>query len=358
MMAVVCVDAGTTMIKAVGYDAGGAETVIARRPATVSRPRPGWAEQDMHAVWAAVAACVREVLAALDGPVDYVAVTGQGDGSWLVGADGEPTGPAVLWNDGRGAAHVDRWTREGVLSRAFAVNGSLSFAGQPSAILAWMREHDPARLERSAATLTCGGWIFARLTGVLAAEGSDAAAPFGELATARYAPELLDLYGMRWAERLLPELRDDDHRSAPLTGTAAAELGLPAGTPVVMAPYDVAATAVGMGVTEPGQACAILGTTLCTEVVTDVAAPEGDASGTTLPLGLPYRLLRVFPTLAGGEVITWACAMLGLRDPAELGRLALRAPAGADGLVLLPYLSPAGSARRSWTPARGGRCTG
>jgi xylulokinase len=52
--------------------------------------------------------------------------------------------------------------------------------------------------------------------------------------------------------------------------------------------------------------------------------------------------LRAFPTLAGGEVIQWACGVLGLRDPAELGELAMRCAPGARGLSFLPYLSPAG----------------
>ena len=160
--------------------------------------------------------------------------------------------------------------------------------------------------------------------------------------SAAYSDELLSLYDMEWARPLLPGLRGDDRRAAPLTASAAAELGLPEGIPVVLAPYDVASTAIGVGAVGAGQACTILGTTLCTEIVLEEPQLDGDPSGLTVALG--GRYLRAFPTLAGGQVIDWACRMLGLGDdPAALSaswRTAARP--GAAGLVFLPYLSPAG----------------
>lgn len=342
-MSAISIDVGTTVIKAVGYDDNGREAIVARQATTVSRPRSGWAEQDMDDVWEAVAQTVGEVASRL-GPatVAHVAVTAQGDGAWLVDAGGGPTGPAVLWNDGRAAAHVQAWTRSGVLQEAFALNGSLTSSGLPNAVLAWMHEHDPARLERSATVLTCGAWVFQRLTGQVGVDQSDASAPFMDIAERRYSIELLRLYGMEWAERLLPQVRSDDQRVAGLHGLAAERLGLPLGTPVVLAPYDIASTGLGVGAVEPGQASSILGTTLCTQVVTDQVRTDGPAAGLTVALGADDRWLRAFPTLAGTEVVQWACGLLGLTDPARLTELAAGSDVGAAGLMLLPYLSPAG----------------
>lgn len=341
-MAVICVDAGTTMIKAVGYDDAGAESVVERRPATVSRPRPGWAEQDMLAVWDAVGSAVRDVANRLGSRVDYLALTAQGDGCWLVDGSGAPTGTAILWNDGRAAGIVEDWRRSGVLAEAFRINGSLGFAGLPNAILTWLRANEPDRLQRSAAFLTCGGWLFARMTGELAVDESDGSAPFLDIRSRRYSPHLLRLFDMDWAQPLLPDVRSDDRRVGHLHAASAAELCLPSGTPVVMSSYDIASTAIGVGAVSPFQACSILGTTICTEVVTQDLHLDEEASGLTVALGLPGRYLRAFPTLAGGEVVEWACRLLGLADPAELGELATACAAGADGLIFLPYLSPAG----------------
>ncbi|MEV0828260.1 FGGY-family carbohydrate kinase [Nonomuraea rubra] len=336
-MAIICVDAGTTVIKAVGYDSTGAEAAVARRGTVVTRPAPGHAEQDMHAVWDAVAATVREVAARVGG-ADVVAITAQGDGCWLVDADGEPTGPAILWNDARAASIVDRWTRDGLAAEAFRINGSSAASGLPHAVLAWLGEHGPGRLARSSTMLTCGGWIFSRMTGEQVADESDASAPFMDLRARAYAPELLSMFGLTWAERLLPQVRPCP--VAGLTAGAAAALGLAAGTPVVMAPYDIASTALGAGAVQPGQACGILGTTLCTEVV--VGSPDLDGEPIGITIALPGGYLRAFPTFAGTEVVQWTCRLLGLSEPDELGELARSSRPGAGGLAFLPYLSPAG----------------
>ena len=111
---------------------------------------------------------------------------------------------------------------------------------------------------------------------------------------------------------------------------------------MVLSPYDIAATAIGVGAVAPGQACSILGTTLCTEVVADEVRLGEEPAGLTVALGLPGRYLRAFPTFAGGDVVQWACTLLGLDDPEQLGELAVRARPGAGGLCFLPYLSPAG----------------
>ncbi len=341
-MAVICVDAGTTMIKAVGYDEQGAEVVVVRQATRVSRPQPGWAQQDMDSVWDAVVYSVRGVVHQLQAEVDYIAITAQGDGCWLVDHGGAPTGPAILWNDGRAAGIVEEWTRAGVLDQAFRLNGSLTSSGLPSAILTWLRRHDPDRLERSTASLTCGGWLFAQMTGHQVIDESDAAAPFMDIRSRQYSPELLRLYDMEWAQRLLPEIRSDDRRTAALTAAASVQLGVPVATPVVLSSYDIASTAIGVGAVNSGQSCSILGTTLCTEVVTEEVNLGEEASGLTVALGLPGKYLRAFPTLAGGEVIQWACHLLRFDDPVGLGDLAARARPGAGGLTFLPYFSPAG----------------
>ncbi len=340
-MATLCIDAGTSIIKTVAFDDAGAEISVVRHETKVLRPRAGFSEQDMDAVWNAVASTIRRILVGLSEPVRFLSLTAQGDGVWLVDANGRPTGPAILWNDARATAIIERWRAAGTLADAFRHNGTQVFAGLPNGILAWLQRHDPDRLARSHKSLCCGGWIFYNLTGRLAIDESDAAAPFLDVRTRRYSPALLDLYEMPWAQRLLPEVLSDEERKGELSEGAAALLGLPRGLPVVMSLYDVASTAIGVGATNVGQGCSILGTTLCTEVV--VRDPQLDRvpSGSTLPFG-PDLYLRAFPTLAGAEVIHWVLRQLDLREPAELSELAAGAEPGAGGLLCLPYFSPAG----------------
>jgi erythritol kinase (D-erythritol 1-phosphate-forming) len=341
-MTSISIDAGTTAIKAVLHGDDGTELAIARSSVAVLRPQPGWAEQDMGEVWAAVATAVRDLVDGLPEPPQRIALTAQGDGCWLVDDRGEPTGPGVLWSDGRAAGIIERWRDEGLLEEAFRANGSLSFPGLPNAVLAWFNEHDPDRIARSSAALTCGGWVFRCLTGLVVADESDASVPFLDHEARAYSQRLVDLFGFGDAARLLPEIVGDDRRAATLRPEAAAELGLPAGIPVVLAPYDVASTAIGASATVAGTGCTILGTTLCTEVVRDDPDTSGEPAGLSVALDSTGRLLRVYPTLAGTEVIDWATTMLDLDSPKALSDLADLAAPGAGGLVFLPYLSPAG----------------
>jgi erythritol kinase len=341
-MATICVDVGTSVIKTVAFNDRGTEIALARQETEVLRPAPGFSEQDMYSVWDAAAFTVRTVVSQLSDPVRLISLTAQGDGCWLVDADGHPTGPAILWNDARSATIVDRWRGAGVLKEAFRCNGSQAFAGLPNALFTWLKQHDPDRMERSYKSLCCNGWIFYNLTGRMAIDESDASVPFFDVRERRYSRELLQLYDLEWAERLLPDVLANDQRIGELRSAAAAELGLPAGLPVVMSPYDVASTAIGVGAVSDGQACSILGTTLCTELVMDHVNLEGEPSGLTIPFGPPGLYLRAFPTLAGGEVIHWAVRQLGLSEPSDLSQLASKVAPGAGGLCLLPYFSPAG----------------
>ena len=228
-MATICVDVGTSVIKTVAFDDRGTEIALARRETEVLRPAPGFSEQDMHSVWKAAASTVRTVVNQLPEPVGFISLTAQGDGCWLVDADGHPTGPAVLWNDARATAIVDRWRAAGVLREAFRRNGSQTFAGLPNGVFTWLKQHDPDRLERSHKSLCCNGWIFYKLTGRMVIDESDASVPFFDVRKRRYSLELLKLYGLEWAERLLPEVLADNQRVGELHSSGGGRIGSASG---------------------------------------------------------------------------------------------------------------------------------
>ena len=81
-MAIISLDAGTTVVKAVLFDSEGCELQVARQETTVDRPHPGFSEQDMDAVWAAVIETTRTLVEASREDIDAIALTGQGDGCW------------------------------------------------------------------------------------------------------------------------------------------------------------------------------------------------------------------------------------------------------------------------------------
>ncbi len=335
----IAIDAGTSVTKAVLFADNGRELAVARANTAVLRPRPAWREQDMDEVWRTVVAAVREVKEQRREEIRGIVSTAQGDGCWLVDEHARPTGNAVLWNDGRAGALVEAWRKEGVVERSFRLSGSVTYAGLPNAVLAWLRAHEPERLNRARWALTCNGWLFARMTGEIAAELSDASNPFSDVRQGAYASELLALYGAD--ARLLPPVVQGAQSQARLNETAARELGLAAGLPAVMAPYDIVCTAYGAGASRAGQACVILGTTICPEVLTATLDLSGEPRGTTVGLAAGLHM-RAMPTLTGCEALEWCAGMLGVQGISALGAISATATVAQTDPVFLPYLSPAG----------------
>jgi len=100
------IDAGTSVIKSVAFTLGGEQVAVASRQNSYATPGPGQVEQDMLRTWADCAATLRELgerVPDLAGRAAALAVTAQGDGTWLIDAEGEPVGGGLLWLDSRAA---------------------------------------------------------------------------------------------------------------------------------------------------------------------------------------------------------------------------------------------------------------
>ena len=337
-MAWLCIDAGTSVIKSVVFSDSGRELTTARASVAVLRPCPGYAEQNMRDVWQAIRDTARRAVADSGATIHAIATTAQGDGAWLVSSSHQPVANAILWNDGRAASIVNNWHAAGTLDAAAKISGSLAYPGLACSIWRWLDQQQPEILSRAAASLTCNGWLFLNLTGQLAADLSDASNPFCDVRRRAYSHDLLGLYGVEAHAHLLPPIRSAAEPAHLLPGAAAA-LGVPADIPVIMAPYDIVATAWGSGAIAAGQACVILGTTICAEVITTTF--DTSFAGTTIAIE-DGNLLRAMPTLTGCEALAWAAERLKLPSIEALGELAATAPFGSSDLLFLPYLSPAG----------------
>ena len=106
---ILALDAGTSVMKAVAFDLEGRILASEGRPNRYDTRADGAVEQDMVATWRDAAGVLRALAARLDDlprRVKALAVTGQGDGTWLMDASGEPVIPAWLWLDSRAAGIV------------------------------------------------------------------------------------------------------------------------------------------------------------------------------------------------------------------------------------------------------------
>src|SRR5205085_2880576 len=97
---IVGIDAGTSLIKTVAFTRDGTQLAGFSLPNIYSASAGGRVEQDMSRTWNDTVAALRGLATAvpdLASRVAAVAVTGQGDGTWLIDDDGRPVGPALLW---------------------------------------------------------------------------------------------------------------------------------------------------------------------------------------------------------------------------------------------------------------------
>ncbi|MEU2613170.1 FGGY-family carbohydrate kinase [Micromonospora sp. NPDC007271] len=342
---VVGVDAGTTTVKAVVMDARGEVVHSASRRLAVSRPNPGWAEQDMDETWQAVAAVLREAVSAAGKvTITAVGVTGQGDGAWLLDDAGRPARPAILWLDGRATDIVTAWEKDGRAQAVFDATASVLFPGALPPLLDWLQENEPHVLARATHHLNCKDWIRYRLTGSVQTDPSEASRTYLDVETGQYADRLLLALGHDRHVRLLPPVVPSASVGGTVTGTAAAETGLPAGIPVVVGAVDTSATAAGLGLHAPGAAYAVLGTTAFYAVLSDHVVRRDEPMGFVLPAGLTDGWVTAMSPMAAAPNLDWVVSALGM-NVGEWRTVEAEAEAagpGAGGVLYLPYISESG----------------
>jgi len=230
----------------------------------------------------------------------------------------------------------------------FALTGQVADAGHMAPKLAWLRRACPgaARFHQPVS------YLVERLTGVAAIDPALASTTMLlELATARWAQELLDAFEVTPGE--LPSLRPAWDVAGVLTAEGARLTGLPAGLRVAVGTGDDFAAPVGAGVVAPGPIVCAIGTA---EVVGALATtPVLDRDGEPMVETHAYPTSAFFvenPGWMSGGAVRWAARMLGLSGDAELDALAASAPPGAGGITFVPAL--AGAMTPVWRPhARG-----
>ena len=335
------VDVGTTLTKAVGYDPAGAQIAVHSVPTQLDFPTAGEVEQDIDAVVRSVETVVHEVAAHAPEPVSLIALTGQGDGCWLLDAEGSPVRPAVSWLDGRASSIVRQWDDDGTADLILRRNGGMIFPGGSAAILAALDRDEPGTLDRAATATHCVGVVYQRLTGQRAIDVSDASFPLLDPWRRTYDDEILRACGLEHRRNLLPPVEAHGGPTAPVTPAAAARLGVPESAVVSAGPYDLLAAMRGSGSTGAGDGLLIIGTTLACLVNTDDPAPTEHRAGLLLGRWEPRRWVRAMPAMVGTASLDWLLTTVNASVD-DIPDLLGASPPGARGVRVLPYWSASG----------------
>jgi erythritol kinase len=354
---IVGLDVGTSVTKAAAFDADGRAIAVEARPTHLLHPAHGHVEQDVPELLGAATEVLAALAARLDEAPLALGVTGQGDGLWLLDADGAAVRPALSWMDGRAGAIVEAWIGDGTFDALYRATGNAPFPGAGAPLLMALAREEPQTLARAATAARCKDVVVQHLTGVRATDLSDASNLFTDTAARRRTPELLARCGLQDHAHLLPPVSGERLPQGPLRAELAEALGLPAGLPVTAGPYDLPACAEGAGVTAPGDGLLIAGTTLACEVLVDRVEPAAEPAGQTLCVPGRERWLRAMPAMTGTAALDWALSFAGAGHE-QLHDLLSASPAGARGVRVLPYLSSAGERAPFVAPDARGRLDG
>ena len=369
------IDLGTSGVKVIAVDAAGSVVGSASESFDFDRPKADWAETPPTRWWEATAKATRTLMSALgEGhEIASAGLSGQMHGSVFLDsaalerAGNGPIGalrPALMWNDQR--TEAERAEIERLLGGRRAsveASGCPALCGLTAPKLLWLREHEPSVHARVAGVCLPKDFIALALTGVFATDVGEGSGTM-----------LFDNERRDWNERTIGALGIDRgvlpraHESGAIVGEvtawAAAETGLPQGTPLAIGSGDNQAAAVGAGVVTPGEALAILGTSGVVLAPSETSEPDlmGETPGrlnlfcdSTGREGAPGAWMLSGCMLSAAGSLEWARSLLGPgEDFAVLVEEAGAVEPGCGGLVFLPYLTgercpiPDPDARGGW----------
>lgn len=349
MTYVIGIDIGTSSTKTALWREDGALLAETSAPYPLHRPHPAWAQMDANEWWAAACATVRRVLA--QSGVDPRAVVGVGVDAlgWaLTPVDrlGRALHPAMIWLDRRAEAEAAQLRARPDADHLVDLVANPLDAAYLTPKLLWLKHHHPDIFEAAHQFLTASGFIVQRLTGAFTCDYTQA-----------YGFHFFDIRREQWDAAAAQSLGLPPEKFPPLfqscqivgqiTTEAAAATGLAPGTPVIAGALDAAAGAFGSGVVRVGQ--------------------TADQGGTAFGLSACVDRVMVEPRLifshhvapglylfqggtVGGGMLGWfkdtlgqpentAAQLLGVSPYELMSRQVAESPAGANGLIFLPYMA-------------------
>ena len=330
-------DLGTSGVKALLIDDGQKVIGAGHGSLDVSRPYPGWSEQDpAHWIGACEAAIADlkasrpKELAAVKG----IGLSGQMHGATLLDASDKVLRPCILWNDTR--SHVEAAALDAD-PRFRKLTGNIVFPGFTAPKLAWVKNNEPAIFAKVAKVLLPKDYLRLWLTGEHISEMSDSAGTsWLDVGERRWSGELLAATSLD--ERQMPSLVEGTAKAGALRAELASKWGVAAGIPVAGGAGDNAASACGMGTVGAGHAFVSLGTSGVLFAANASYLPNPQSAVHTFCHALPDTWHQMGVILSATDSLNWLSEITGKSAGELTGELgdALKAP---SGVTFLPYLS-------------------
>ena len=340
------IDIGSSSVKVSLLDIQSGKCVAtATNPKTeapITALRKGWAEQSPDMWWIQILSGIAEITAAGYSmyEVGCIGITYQMHGLVAVGADGRPVRDSIIWCDSR-SVELGREAFEAIgpdkcLDRLLGSPGNFT-----ASKLAWVKRNEPEVFSRIKYFMLPGDYIAYKLSGKIATtETGLSEQTLWDFKKGCRADFVADYYG--FSPDLIPSTVPSIGVQAVTNADTQALLGIPEGTPISYRAGDQPNNAFSLNVLRPGEIAATGGTSGVVYGVTDI--PKAD----------PYSRVNTFlhvnhtseaPRLGvllcingTGILNSWirrnVCPELSYP---QMNELAATAPAGSDGLTILPF---------------------
>ena len=343
------IDIGTSGTKVILINTRGKVLAKGLHEYPLFAPKPGWAEQDPEAWWAAVVKGIKEVIKNIrPSEIAGICLSGQMHGLVALDKNNKVLRPAILWCDQRTVKQCAYITRKIGAARLIKLVSNPALTGFTAGKILWMKENEPGLYKKTAKFLLPKDYIRFKLTGEFATEVSDAS---GTL--------LLDIARRKWSEtllkelkidrRLLPVCRESEEIGGYIDRKAAGLTGLSVRTPVGGGAGDQAASAVGCGIVESGIISVTLGTSGVVFAFSDKLKLDKQGRIHTFCHAVKGKWHTMGVMLSAGGSLKWfkdnlckeelALAAKKKLDPYEIILKGLdRIAPGSERLLFLPYL--------------------
>lgn len=357
-MYVIGFDLGTTAFKAALFDRHGRCISRATEPCSVDYPQSGWAEQDAHEWWRQAGSLTQTILSQSNIAPDEIAAlafASQMCGLISVDTNGDVTHPAMIWLDTRshqearqlvaGVINVLGYGLTAAAQWLSLCHGAPSLSGREFiSKIHWLRRYRPDVWERSNRHMDVKDFMVFRATGE-ATTSPDCA----------HLTWLMNARKRKWSPALMRRAKIEQNRlpaiqacDAPigdgLTPNAARHLGLNPGTKVVCGAGDILAAALGAGATGLGQVHISIGTSnwMAAHIPKPKVSPFTLIGSIAAAQKDRYLLIAAQENF--GNALIKVANLMGVEGDADIAvqkliALAAVAPAGANGLLFLPWLS-------------------
>ena len=362
---VIAHDLGTTGNKATLYDREGALVGAVFYAYDTEYAHTGWAEQNPNDWWEAVCLSTRQLLSETKvsrDDIGCITFSGQMMGAVPLDRDARPLRNAIIWADQR-ALDQERWIGERVsFEDVYRITGHRLSASYSLAKILWIRDNQPDIYSATHKFVHAKDSIVARLTGEFVTDPSDGSSMnLYDLESGEWSSAILDAVELP-AEKL-PRLRDSIAVVGAVRAAVADEVGVAAGTPVVIGGGDGACAAAGAGVIKEGSAYNYVGSSSWIALSTPEPICDPDYRTFTFGHVIPDMVMPTGTMQAAGASYQWTRDQLGQLEKETAEHLGISAyelinleidqvMPGAEGLFFLPYLLGERSPR--WNPhARG-----